>query len=65
MTRKDYILLSSAIRRAVDDDKAGQDYSGIACAATAIANAIAREASVFDVKRFLTDALGASNEIGR
>lgn len=54
MTRRDYVLLSQALRDAIRAHPA--EGRGIALAARAIAHSLAERNPRFDVQRFLTDS---------
>ena len=59
MTRRDYVLLSTAIREAIENPRCGWSHcDGVSEAAERIADALAAANPRFDRDRFIQDACG-------
>lgn len=58
MTRRDFILLSGALRKAYDNCKSDVAKAGVRAGAFEISEALSEHNSAFDVDRFMKDATG-------
>jgi hypothetical protein len=56
MTRRDYVMLSSALKRATDRAENADELNGVRAATEEIAGAIAERSSAFDTDQFKHDS---------
>ena len=56
MTRRDYVMLSGALKRATDRAENADELNGVRAATEEIAGAISERSSEFDVPKFITDS---------